>query len=307
MYNNILVTGGTSMTGKHLKAYLPVAHYLSSKDCDLRDPHAVDSLFKKGKYDTVIHLAAKVGGILDNINNPVQFFEENIYINTNVLKFAHAHGVTRFLGVLSTCIYPDQLAEDVYPLSESRLHEGAPTPTNFAYGYAKRCLGVQIDTYNAQYHTKYNYLIPCNMYSEHDHFVGNKSHYVSSLIHKIAMAKKEGKNSITLYGTGKPLRQFMYAKDFAKVIFRTIMNDTTNNFNVAPDETYSIKEIAEIALKACNATDLKIVWDASKPDGQFRKDVSTAEFRKLFPEFKYTSLENGIYTTYDKYLNEMES
>ena len=93
------------MVGKHLKTYLPSAHYLSSKECDLRDQHAVDKLFEKNRYSTVIHLAAKVGGIMDNINNPVQFFEDNIYINTNVLKSAHTYGANRFLGVLSTCIY----------------------------------------------------------------------------------------------------------------------------------------------------------------------------------------------------------
>ena len=307
MYNNILVTGGTSMVGKHLKTYLPSAHYLSSKECDLRDQHAVDKLFEKNRYDTIIHLAAKVGGIMDNINKPVQFFEDNIYINTNVLKSAHTYGATRFLGVLSTCIYPDRLADKDYPMLESKLHDGAPTPTNFSYGYAKRCLGVQIDTYNKQYNTKYNYLIPCNLYSEYDHFTGDKSHYVSSLIHKIALAKKQGKESITLFGTGKPLRQFMYAKDFAEIIFRTIMEDVTNSFNVAPDNTYSIKDIAEIALKACNATDLTITWDDSKPDGQYRKDVSNAESRKYFPAFEYTSLESGIRSTYNKYYNELES
>lgn len=307
MYNNILVTGGTSMVGKHLKTYLPIAHYLNSRECDLRDPQAVDKLFEKNKYDAVIHLAAKVGGIMDNINSPVQFFEDNIYINTNVLKSAYAHGATRFMGILSTCIYPDQLTDKDYPLLESRLHDGPPTPTNFSYGYAKRCLGVQIDTYNKQYGTKYNYLVPCNLYSEYDHFVGNKSHYVSSLIHKIALAKKQGKDFITLFGTGKPLRQFMYANDFAKIIFHTIMGDITNSFNVAPDDTYSIRDIAEIALKACNATDLTINWDSSKPDGQYRKDVSNIEFRKYFPTLEYTALEDGIRSTYNKYYNELES
>jgi GDP-L-fucose synthase len=307
MYNNILVTGGTSMVGKHLKSYLPNAHYLNSNECDLRDLQSVDSLFKKNNYDTVIHLAAKVGGIMDNINNPVQFFEDNIYINTNTLKIAYKYGVTRFLGVLSTCIYPDRLEDKNYPLSELQMHNGAPTATNFSYGYAKRCLGVQIDTYNKQYNTKYNYFIPCNLYSEHDHFVGDKSHYVSSLIHKIALAKKQNKDFITLFGSGKPLRQFMYAEDFAQAIYLSIKNDIIRNLNIVPNELYSIEEIAKIALEACNANNLKIMWDHTKPDGQFRKDVSAVNFNTLFPEFKYTTLKEGIQLTYNTHFNELET
>jgi len=307
MYNNILVTGGTSMVGKHLKSYLPNAHYLNSNECDLRDLQSVDSLFKKNNYDTVIHLAAKVGGIMDNINNPVQFFEDNIYINTNTLKIAYKYGVTRFLGVLSTCIYPDRLEDKNYPLSELQMHNGAPTATNFSYGYAKRCLGVQIDTYNKQYNTKYNYFIPCNLYSEHDHFVGDKSHYVSSLIHKIALAKKQNKDFITLFGSGKPLRQFMYAEDFAQAIYLSIKNDIIRNLNIVPNELYSIEEIAKIALEVCNANNLKIMWDHTKPDGQFRKDVSAVNFNTLFPEFKYTTLKEGIQLTYNTHFNELET
>jgi len=307
MHNSILVTGGTSMVGKHLKKYLPNAHYLNSNECDLRDLQSVDNLFKKNNYDTVIHLAAKVGGIMDNINKPVQFFEDNIYINTNTLKTAYKYGVTRFLGVLSTCIYPDRLEDKNYPLNELQMHDGAPTATNFSYGYAKRCLGVQIDTYNKQYNTKYNYFVPCNLYSEHDHFIGDKSHYVSSLIHKIALAKKQNKDSITLFGSGNPLRQVMYANDFAQAIYLSIKNDIVKNLNVVPNELYSIKEIAEIALNACNANNLKIVWDATKPDGQFRKDVSAVSFNTLFPDFKYTSLKEGIQLTYNTYFNELET
>ena len=138
--------------------------------------------------------------------------------------------------------------------------------TNFSYGYAKRCLAVQIDSYNKQYGTKYNYLIPCNLYSPYDHFTGDKAHFVTSLIHKIALANKYGKDSIELFGTGQPLRQFMYAQDLARIIVQTLTEDVTINFNVANDENLSIKQIAEIALEACNAEHLKIVWNTNKPE-----------------------------------------
>ncbi len=307
MQTNILITGGTSMVGKHLKKMLPDAIYIGSKDYDLRNPIEVEKMYMYYRPHTVIHLAAKVGGIMDNISNPVGFFEDNILINTNTIQYAYKYNVQRFIGILSTCIYPDVLPEECYPLTEIKLHDGPPTQTNFAYGYAKRCLAVQIDAYNKQYGTKYNYLIPTNLYSEVDHFEGNKSHFVSSLIHKITTAKLQGKDHITLFGTGAPLRQFMYGEDLAKAIHLCIINNITQSFNVCNNENFSIKTIAHIALEACNANNLQIKWDTTKPDGQFRKDASNEKFKQLFPDFVFTSLKDGIRLTYDYYHKKMAS
>lgn len=307
MQTDYLITGGTGMVGKHLQDYMPEEAYVGSKDYDLRDINQVKRMFNLYQPKRVIHLAAKVGGIMDNINNPVAFFEDNILINHNVLSEAYKHGVERFTGILSTCIYPDRLPEDFYPLTESRLHDGPPAASNFSYGYAKRCLAVQIDTYNKQCGTEYNYLIPCNLYSEHDHFEGDKAHFVTSLIRKIALAKINKQDYIELYGTGNPLRQFMYARDLARVIKKCTSDDITTSFNVAPDENYSIATIADIALQACDATHLQIRWDTSKPDGQYRKDASNYNLLNLFPKFKFTSLKDGIKLTYDSYSDELAS
>jgi len=304
---NILITGGTSMVGKHLRKYLSGSiyntFYLSRKNCNLTDYKSVEEAFNKFKPNIVVHLAAKVGGIMDNINNPVEFFEDNIYINTNVLKAAYKYKAERFIGILSTCIYPDTLPVNQYPLKEETLHLGPPALSNFSYGYAKRCLGVQIDSYNKQYGTNYNYLIPCNLYSEYDHFTGDKAHFVSSLVHKIATAKKRNEKYITLFGTGKPLRQFMYADDLAQIIYRCITTNTYPNANVATNEVYSVKQIAETALTVCDATDLEIKWDSTKPDGGYRKDVSSEALLNVFPDFKYTLLTDGIKKTFDNYFH----
>lgn len=305
MQTEILITGGTSMVGKHLKNYLPHATYIGSKEYDLRELQQVKNMYEKYRPKKVIHLAAKVGGIMNNINNPVAFFEDNILMNTHVLAQAHAYGVERFTGILSTCVYPDKVPDYFYPMREVRLHDGPPTPTNFSYGYAKRCLAVQIDTYNKQFNTKYNYLIPTNLYSEHDHFTGDKAHFVSSLVHKIAIAKQEGKDYITLFGTGQPLRQFMYADDLARVINNCIKEDITDSFNVCNDENWSIRSIAYIALKACDAEHLEIKWDTSKPDGQYRKDASNTRLKTIMPDFQFTSLEVGIKLTYNLYSNAL--
>jgi len=300
----ILVTGGSSMVGKHLQKILPQAIYLTSKDCDLTDALCTQKLFSEIKPNIVIHLAAKVGGIMDNIKNPVNFFEQNIYMNTNVLKCSYENNASKFIGILSTCIYPDRLQEDEYPINEDKLHNGPPTPTNFAYGYAKRCLAVQIDSYNQQFKTNYSYLIPCNLYSEYDHFEGDKAHFLSSLINKIIIAKKTNQKSINLFGSGNPLRQFMYAEDLAKAIKLTINEDINFNYNIATSENRSIFDIAQIALKACDAEDLSLVFDRSKPDGQFRKDASSKKFLDKYPDFQYTSLFEGIKKIYNIKYNE---
>lgn len=300
----ILVTGGSSMVGKHLQKILPKAIYLSSKECNLQNFEQTSKLFKQIKPQAVIHLAAKVGGIMDNINNPVNFFEENILINTNTLKATYECGASKFTGVLSTCIYPDKLKKNEYPISEEMLHLGPPTPTNFAYGYAKRCLAVQIDAYNKQKKTEYSSLIPCNLYSEHDHFEGDKAHFLSSLINKIHNAKIKNEKYIQLFGSGKPLRQFMYAGDLADAIVKTINKKNAYVYNICTPENKSIEQIAKIALKACNAEHLKIKWDRDKPDGQFRKDASSNKFLKDFPDFKFTSLFEGIQKTYNIKYNE---
>ena len=300
----ILITGGSSMVGKHLQNILPDAVYLNSKDANLTDINQTKNIFNKVKPDTVIHLAAKVGGIMDNIEKPVNFFEENVFINTNVLKTAYENNVNKFIAILSTCVYPDKLSDFEYPITEDKLHNGPPTPTNFAYGYAKRCLAVQIDAYNQQYNTKYSYLIPCNLYSEYDHFTGDKAHFLSNLINKIIIAKKNNQKTINLFGSGKPLRQFMYAEDLAKAIKISIDEQEPFKYNISTSENKSILEIAEIALKACDAEYMTLDFDRSKPDGQFRKDASSQKFLTKYPDFKFTSLFEGIQKTYNIKYNE---
>ena len=300
----ILITGGSSMIGKHLKKFLPNAIYLNSSDCNLINFDKTFSLFEKLKPDIVIHLAAKVGGIIDNIKNPVSFFDDNIYINTNIIKCCYLFKVEKLTSMLSTCIYPDILSEDKYPIKEEYLHLGPPATTNFSYGYAKRCLAVQTKAYNQQYGTKYSTLTPCNLYSEYDHFEGDKAHFLSSLIFKIHQAKLNNSSSVQLFGSGKPLRQFMYAEDIAKAISYTIDKNEVFDYNVCNPENLSIKQIAEIALIACDASNLKIEWDIDKPDGQFRKDASSEKFLNDYSNFKFTNLLDGIKKTYNKKFNE---
>ena len=247
MKKRILVTGGTGLIGKYLKKEMPNAIYVGSSDYDLtKNDQVVTKMFKKIQPKIVIHLAALVGGVHHNIEEPVKYFEENVLMNTFVLKESYKFNVKRFTGILSSCIYPDKILD--YPIKEKQLIEGAPHQDLFSYSYAKRCLAIQVDMYNKKYNTKYNYLIPCNLYGEFDKFDANTWPFCWCFIHKIITAKKE-KISIELFGDGKPLRQFMHARDLAKVIYNMIEEEKYLNMNIASDENYSIDTIAKIALK----------------------------------------------------------
>ena len=294
----ILVTGGSGLVGRHLREILPDAVYISSKEYDLRSEADVRRLCEQG-CEHIVHLAARVGGIIENINYPAEFIEQNLLMNTLLLKYARLNNVPRLTAILSTCIYPD--VYENYPLKEEDLHKGEPQKTNFAYAIAKRALAVQIDAYNKQYETKYNYLIPCNLYGEYDKVDEKRSHYLTALLGKIIRAEREGKKEINLLGTGKPLRQFMYGGDLARTIKHCIDNDLNESFNVAVDENRSIREIAEIALEACEHEDFTLVFDQTSPDGQFRKDVSNAKMKSFLPDFQFTPLPDGIRKVYQYY------
>ena len=294
----ILVTGGTGLVGTYLKKILPDATYVSSKDYNLLDKKEVQRMFTDIKPRKIIHLAARVGGVHHNIQEPVKYFEENLLMNTFVLQESFLNNVESFLGILSSCIYPNDVKS--YPIKEENLLQGAPHQDLFSYSYAKRCLAIQIDAYNKKYNTKYNYLIPCNLYGEYDKFDPIEGHFVGALIEKIINAKKSRSKSIEIFGDGTPYRQFMHARDLAQIIKMTILKNIFLSFNVATDENYTIKKIVEIALEACNIQNLNIYFDKSKPNGQLRKDIDITNLKKLFPDFTPINLIDGIKEIYNK-------
>jgi len=297
----ILITGGSGLVGKYLKDIMPNAIYLSSKDGDLTDLKQTEAIFEKYKPSVVLHLAARVGGIVENMKYQTEYFNENILMNTNVLKCSLKYDVDHFIGMLSTCIFPDRLSDDCYPMELKHMHEGLPTPTNLEYGYSKRCMDVQVKAYNKQYNKKWITVVIPNLYGKYDQFENNdKAHFVTALLKKIKIAKDNGDDSITLFGTGEPLRQFLYTKDLVNAIKFAIDNNLRDDFIIAPPENLSIKQIAETALKSCDAEYLNIHFDSDKPNGQFRKDVKHSV--ELFPNFKFTDLESGLRETFN-YIN----
>lgn len=298
MKNKILVTGGSGMVGQSLRKIMPEAIYISSKDCNLKNYDETLAFLEKHKPTTVIHIAGKVGGILENLKYPVEFLEENIYINTNLCKASHIANVENLVAVLSTCIYPEHASS--YPMKENQLYDGPPPLQNFSYAYAKRSLAVQIDSYVKQYNKKnWCYVIPCNLYGEDDKFKYERSHYVSSLIDKIYNSEDK---KINLLGTGKPLRQFMYAGDLARAIKELIDKNIYENVNIANDEILSIEEIAKVALKTLDKQDYEIIFSNNEvEDGNYRKDVTSKKLKNLLKGFEFTPLSEGIKKVYTIY------
>lgn len=296
----ILVTGGTSTVGKHLKKILhpfSQAIYHNSSICDLSNYDQTLKVFKEISPDLIIHLAGVVGGIQDNIDRPVDYLEQNLLINTNVIKAAYKAGVGRLIALSSTCAYPDKL--DTYPMIEEDIFKGPPTPTNFGYAYSKRCMISLIEAYNKQYNTNYCYITPSNLYSELDTHKNKKAHYVTALLDKIIEQEKLGGTTIQLLGTGKPLRQFTYAGDVAAIIKMMAHDSINESFNISNPETYSIHELATITLKALDKSHWNIVYDSPELDGQYRKDVSINKMNKILPDFIFTKFKDGIKKVYE--------
>ena len=295
-----VITGGTGLVGKYLQNYLNGV-YLSSKDFNLTKESEVIRMFEIHQPKIIIHLAARVGGILENINKPIEYFEDNVLMNTYLLKYSKEYKVEKFLGILSSCAYPD--VSDHYPLLEEDLHNGIPNENNYGYGYSKRLMGVQIDIFKKLGYN-YSYIIPNNLYGEFETGDLSKKHFIGALLEKIKIANQNNDDYINLMGNGTPTRQFTFADDIAKIIKLIIDNNINENFNVGLEENLTIDEIVQLALKVTNSKHLNIKYNSSQPNGQLRKDISMNKFKQIFPKFKFTSYNKGIKKTYKSLINE---
>jgi len=293
----ILITGGSGLVGYGLKQIITNNDdneyiYLSSKDCDLTDLIQTINMFEKIKPDYVIHLAAYVGGLFKNMNSKVEMYEKNTMINLNVLKCCHDYGIKKLVSCLSTCIFPDKTT---YPIDETMLHNGHPHCSNDAYAYAKRMLEIQSKAYQEQYDDNFICIIPTNIYGENDNFSLEDGHVVPSLIHKCYLAKQKGDKFI-VKGTGKPLRQFIYSQDLAKLlkwVLESYHEKESIILSVSEEDEVSIKDIATLIAKEFDY-EHRMEFDSSYSDGQFKKTADNSKLMSLNSEFKFTSIEIGI-------------
>ena len=295
---NILVTGGSGMVGSELRKIMPNALFPNSTELNLLDQKSIARYFEKNNIEYVIHLAAYVGSLHDNIKNRIDYFDQNIIMNTLLTQQAFHSGVKNFLGILSTCIYPNQ--PNGFPITEDNLHEGKPHESLMSYAYAKRAHAIQLDNYKFTKNLNYNYLIPCNLYGKPRIEHLNRQHFVNDLVMKIYKSEKYN-DVLRLFGDGTPLRQFMHARDLAKIILAYIQADLNVSMNVAPSDNISIKNYVDITLQSLNLAHLNVIYDPSLPNGQFRKDVCNRKFYSNFPDFKFTPLNVGVRELYDSY------
>jgi len=296
MTNIVLVTGGTGLIGKAIenisKDYNYLFIFIGSQNCDLTNSEQTNNLFEKIKPDYVIHLAAFVGGLFKNMNHKVDMYEKNILINNNVLKYAHKYKVKKVVSCLSTCIFPDNTT---YPIDESMLHNGPPHHSNDAYAYAKRMLEVQSMAYQQQYDDNFICVIPTNIYGPNDNYSLEDGHVIPSLIHRCYI-NKENNEKFMVKGSGKPLRQFIYSKDLAKLIIWTLEKyDKKESIILSVDEKdeVSIEHVAQLIAKCFDYED-NLTFDTKFSDGQYKKTACNKKLMNLIGDFNFTTIDIGI-------------
>ena len=290
-----LITGGSGLVGSNIDAEIK----LGSNDGDLRDWAQVKNIFEKYKPTHVVHAAARVGGVGGNMKAKGEFFYDNIMINTNVLEACRIYNVKKVVSFLSTCIFPESIE---YPLTEKKIHLGAPHWSNYGYAYAKRMLDVQTEVYRDQYNLDFVSVIPTNIYGLNDNFNLDSGHVIPSLIHKCYLAKVNN-TDFNVWGSGTPLREFIYSKDIGKLTNWALENyDESEPIIFSTSHEISIKDLVGFIVGIIGFEG-DVVWQSDKPDGQFRKPSSNKKLMSYVPDFKFTPIEVGLKETIDHFVN----
>lgn len=292
----VLVTGGTGMVGSAFKK-VKTEHDLilvGSANYDLRCDRETERMFRDIAPDAVIHLAARVGGVKGNTDFVADFFFENIMMNTNLLNTAKAFRTQKVISLLSTCIYPDN---PTYPLTEGQIHSGEPHSSNFGYAYAKRMLEVHSRAIRQQYGLNYITAVPNNLYGPNDNFDLENGHVIPAIIRKAKESNDSGKR-LSLWGSGRPLREFTYSEDIANILLFLLKNyDSPVPINIGSTKEVSIRDVCEIICREVGYSG-DIDWDLTKPEGQFKKPSSNQKLIDLgWSSNSYTPLYIGLKQT----------
>uniref|UniRef100_A0A7S2P233 GDP-L-fucose synthase n=1 Tax=Leptocylindrus danicus TaxID=163516 RepID=A0A7S2P233_9STRA len=309
----VLVTGGSGLVGKAIESYVNDSPkiesetwiFLSSKDGDIRSREDTEVLFKKHKPTHVIHLAAKVGGLFANMKAKVEFYRENTLMNDNIMECCRIYKVKKLVSFLSTCIFPDKTT---YPIDETMLHNGPPHPSNEGYAYAKRLIDTMSRAYAEEYGCNFTSIIPTNIYGPSDNFSIENGHVIPGLIHKCYLAKKND-TPFTIWGSGTPLRQFIYSLDLAELtvwVMRDYHSPEPIILSVDEEAEVSIKDVALSVAKAMKFEG-EVVFDTTKADGQFKKTACNTKLRKLRPDYNFTSIDEGIQKSVDWFVANYET
>ena len=304
----LLITGGTGLVGNGLKNIIDEQYetiFLSSKDCDLTDYNSTFKLFKKIKPDYVIHLAANVGGLFKNMNFKLDMLEKNLLINYNVLRCCHLMGVKKVISCLSTCIFPDKTT---YPINEKMLHDGPPHKSNDAYAYAKRMLEIHSKAYQQQHDENFICVIPTNIYGPHDNYSLEDGHVIPALIHRCYLAKQNNEKFI-VRGTGKPLRQFIYSEDLARLMIKVLEEYDDNEsiiLSVGEKDEVSIGDVARAIAKAYDYEHM-MEFDSSFSDGQYKKTADNTKLMNFIKEYNFIDINDGIKKSVEWFKDNFDS
>ena len=295
----VLVTGGAGFLGSHLvealrnrgcgDVFVP-----RSREYDLVQQEAVKRVFRDARPNIVIHLAARVGGIEANRQNPGRFFYENLMMGAQLMEEARTSGVRKFVAISTICAYPKYTP---VPFKEDDLWNGYPEETNAPYGMAKKMLLVQAQAYRQQYDFSAITLFPVNLYGPHDNFDLQTSHVIPAMIRKFVEARRRGDPEVLLWGTGKATREFLFVRDAAEgMLLAAERYDNMEPVNIGAGFEISIAVLSALIAKLTRYSG-RIVWDASRPDGQPRRCLDVSRAEKEFGFQATTPFEEGLRET----------
>jgi len=307
---NILVTGGAGFLGSFVVDRL--AKEMNVQQENIRVPRSANMDLRILKncarsvkdVDIVIHLAGRGGGIEYNRKCPGELFYDNILMNTQLMEAARQEGVEKFVGIGTICSYPKYTP---VPFREKNLWNGYPEETNAAYGLSKKMMLVQSQAYRQQYNFDSIHLLMVNLYGPRDNFDLETSHVIPALIRKFVDAKRKSKKEVTIWGTGKASREFLYVEDAAEgILLATEKYNKSEPVNLGAGKEITIKELADL-IAGLTGYEGKIVWDTLKPDGQPRRCLDTSRAKREFGFKAKTDLKEGLRKTIDWYAKNQAS
>ncbi|MBD1156055.1 NAD-dependent epimerase/dehydratase family protein [Pelagibacterales bacterium SAG-MED16] len=309
MKKSIFITGHNGMVGSNLLSYFKNKYKcltIDRKKLDLRDEDKLNFYLKKKKPDIILHAAAKAGGIVSNSDQKIEMFIENVEIQNSLFKSAYKQKIKKLIFLGSSCIYPKKSR---IPINEEYLLKGKLEETNEGYALAK-ISGVKLcQFYNNKYNTDYRAVMPCNLYGPNDHFNLSKGHVIPALIKKFVDAKNNNKNKVFIWGTGKPLREFLFTYDLCRCLEKIIklnkksfVKITKKNYliNVGSEENISISQLAK-KIKMITGYRGKIIYQKNFPDGVYNKKLDCNKLKKIVKKINTTKLNKGLTAVIEEY------